>query len=46
MRMLVDRLAPIVTQTIGMTRAYFDHYDDSIGEEPVVAAIAEQLSPR
>lgn len=43
MRMLVDRLAPIVTQTIGMTRAYFDHYDDSIGEEPVVAAIADQL---
>ena len=34
---------PIVTQAIGMTRAYFDHYDDSIGEEPAVAAIAEQL---
>lgn len=43
MRMLVDRLSPIVTQTIGMTRAYFDHYDDSLSEEPVVAAIADQL---
>ncbi|MCV0335870.1 FUSC family protein [Microbacterium sp.] len=43
MRALLDRLSPIVTQTIGMTRAYFDHYDDRIGEEPAVAAIAEQL---
>jgi len=43
MRALLDRLSPIVTQTIGMTRAYFDHYDDSIGEEPAVVAIAEQL---
>jgi len=43
MRALLERLSPIVTQTIGMTRAYFDHYDDSIGEEPAVAAIAEQL---
>ena len=43
MRMLVDRLSPIVTQTIGMTRAYFDHYDDSLSDEPVVTAIAEQL---
>lgn len=43
MRALLDRLSPIVTQTIGMTRAYFDHYDDAIGEEPAVHAIAEQL---
>ncbi|OAN41233.1 FUSC family protein [Microbacterium sp. H83] len=43
MRALLDRLTPIVTQTIGMTRAYFDHYDDSIGQEPAVAAIADQL---
>lgn len=43
MRALLERLTPIVTQTIGMTRAYFDHYDDSIGQEPAVAAIAEQL---
>jgi hypothetical protein len=43
MRELLERLSPIVTQVIGMTRAYFDHYDDSIGDEPAVAAIAEQL---
>ncbi|HZU93125.1 MAG TPA: FUSC family protein, partial [Microbacterium sp.] len=43
MRALLERLSPIVTQTIGMTRAYFDHYDDSIGLEPAVTAIAEQL---
>lgn len=43
MRALLERLSPIVTQVIGMTRAYFDHYDDSIGDEPAVAAIAEQL---
>ncbi|MFJ4172850.1 aromatic acid exporter family protein [Microbacterium sp. NPDC089696] len=43
MRALLDRLTPIVTQTIGMTRAYFDHYDDTIGQEPAVAAIADQL---
>lgn len=43
MRALIERLSPIVTQVIGMTRAYADHYDDSIGEEPAVIAIAEQL---
>ncbi len=43
MRALLERLSPIVTQTIGMTRAYFDHYDDALGEEPAVTAIAEQL---
>jgi len=43
MRTLLEKLSPIVTQVIGMTRAYADHYDDSIGEEPAVIAIAEQL---
>ena len=43
MRSLLEKLSPIVTQVIGMTRAYFDHYDDTIGEEAAVAAIAEQL---
>lgn len=43
MRALLDRLSPIVTQVIGMTRAYFDHYDDTLAEEPTVHAIAEQL---
>jgi uncharacterized membrane protein YgaE (UPF0421/DUF939 family) len=43
MRALLERLTPIVTQVIGMTRAVFDHYDPSLGEEPTVHAIAEQL---
>ncbi|MGY1552719.1 FUSC family protein [Microbacterium sp. A588] len=43
MRALLTRLAPIVTQVIGMTRAYFDHYDDTLADEPTVRAIAEQL---
>lgn len=43
MRALLERLSPIVTQVIGMTRAYFDHYDDTLRDEPAVVAIAEQL---
>ncbi len=43
MRGLLDTLSPIVTQVIGMTRAYFDHYDDTLADEPTVHAIAEQL---
>jgi uncharacterized membrane protein YccC len=43
MRALLTRLSPIVTQVIGMTRAYFDHYDDALADEPTVHAIAEQL---
>lgn len=43
----LDRLrtlfSPIATQTIGMTRAFYDHYDPSVISEPAVAAIAEQL---
>jgi len=43
MRTLLDRLSPIVTQVIGMTRAFFDHYDAKLADEPTVRAIAEQL---
>lgn len=43
LRRLDDRLDPVVTQVIGMTRAYFDHYDDTLPDEPAVPAIAEQL---
>ena len=43
MRALLDRLSPIVTQVIGMTRALFDHYDPALAAEPTVQAIAEQL---
>jgi hypothetical protein len=40
---LLDRTGPIVTQTVGMTRAFCDHYDATIADEPAVQAIAEQL---
>lgn len=39
----LDRFNPIVTQTIGMTRAFCDRYDDALDREPAVRAIAEQL---
>jgi uncharacterized membrane protein YccC len=39
----LDRLGPIVTQVIGMTRAFYDHYDPTIADEPTVRAIADQL---
>ncbi|MET0734437.1 MAG: aromatic acid exporter family protein [Microbacterium sp.] len=42
-RLQLERFGPIVTQTIGMTRAFADHYDPSLADEPVVRAIAEQL---
>ncbi|QTX05695.1 FUSC family protein [Agromyces archimandritae] len=40
---IFERIGPVVTQVIGMTRAFADHYDDSIHREPTVRAIAEQL---
>jgi uncharacterized membrane protein YccC len=43
LRTLYERLSPVVTQVIGMTRAYFDHYDDALAGDPAVRAIAEQL---
>ncbi|SFR83144.1 Aromatic acid exporter family member 1 [Agromyces sp. CF514] len=43
LRELLDQLGPIVTQLIGMTRAFADHYDASLHDEPTVKAIAEQL---
>ena len=43
LRDLLGQLSPIVTQVIGMTRAFADHYDDSLADEPTVRAIAEQL---
>jgi uncharacterized membrane protein YccC len=43
LRELLEKLGPIVTQVIGMTRAFADHYDESLHDEPTVRAIAEQL---
>ena len=40
---LLDRFTPVVTQTVGMTRAVYDGYESSIVDEPAVRAIAEQL---
>ncbi len=40
---LVERFSPVVTQTIGMTRAVYDGYEQTIADEPAVRAIAEQL---
>lgn len=40
---LRDRFDPVVTQTVGMTRAFYDRYDDAIASDPVVGGIAEQL---
>lgn len=39
----LDRIGPIVTQVIGMTRAFTDHYETSVADDPAVAAIAVQL---
>lgn len=39
----VHRLFAIVTQLIGMTRAFVDDYDDTIAGDRQVGAIAEQL---
>ena len=43
LRDLLEQLSPIVTQLIGMTRAFADHYDATLHDEPTVQAIADQL---
>lgn len=40
---LFRTLNPVITQTLGMTRAFVDHYDDRLTEEPAMGAIAEEL---
>lgn len=42
-RELIGTLTSITRQTIGMTRAFYDHYDDEIAGEPAVAGIVDQL---
>lgn len=39
----LDRYSPIVTQVIGMTRAFYDRYDVAISNDSSVKAISEQL---
>lgn len=40
---LFARLKPLITRSIGMTRAFHDHFDDSLAGEPALQAIAEEL---
>ena len=40
---LLDRFSTVVIQTIGMTRTFYDRYDEALEDEPTVGAIAEQL---
>ena len=42
-RELLERLATLVTRTIGMTRAVHDNYDAALVSDPIVAAIATEL---
>ena len=43
LRSLLDRFDPVVTQVLGMTRAFYDRYDDAVCCESAVMGIAEQL---
>jgi len=40
---LLGRLTAIVTRTVGMTRAFHDHYDESLQRDPTVRSIAVEL---
>ncbi|MEO6200083.1 MAG: aromatic acid exporter family protein [Cryobacterium sp.] len=40
---LYERLKALVTRGIGMTRAFRDHYDDSLHLEPTVQAFSQEL---
>jgi hypothetical protein len=40
---LLARVRPLVTRAIGMTRAFRDHYDDSLHFEPTVQAFSLEL---
>ena len=40
---LFESLKPIINRTLGMTRAFHDHYDEDLTHEPAMRAIAEEL---
>lgn len=40
---LFQRLQPIVTQVIGMSRALYDLYDESLSTDPFIAGMVEEL---
>ncbi len=43
-RKLLERLSTLVTRTIGMTRAVHDNYDAALVSDPIVIAIAKELT--
>ncbi|KQM15331.1 hypothetical protein ASF83_04940 [Plantibacter sp. Leaf171] len=43
-RLLLRRLEPVVTRTLGMARSVHDHDDPTLHEEPTVADIAVELA--
>lgn len=43
MRESLENFSPIVTQILGMTRAFVDQYEDELAAEPAVRGIAEEL---
>jgi uncharacterized membrane protein YgaE (UPF0421/DUF939 family) len=43
LRETLDHFTPVSTQLIGMTRTFVDRYDPSLGDEPTMSAITEQL---
>jgi uncharacterized membrane protein YccC len=43
LRQSLATFGPFVVQVIGMTRAFYDRYDDGLSSEPAVRAIAGQL---
>lgn len=43
LRDTLDMLNKVGTQVRGMTRAYVDHYDEGVREEPLVVGISEEL---
>ena len=43
-RLLLRRLEPVVTRTLGMARSVHDHDDPTLHEEPTVADIAVELT--
>jgi len=43
LKSLLETFTPMVRQVGGMTRAVYDHYDETLGDEPLVRDIADQL---
>lgn len=44
LREVLTRFTPVVTQLIGMTRAFRDRYDETLYQESAIGGIADQLT--